>query len=259
MQETCSRLESSELYQQPLDSGTPESPLGSLGRNGVSQAAMTPDGKWLIAILWPQGQPFSGEPFIMPFPLVRFPASGGTPQTISQLSTLAFVSCPKAVSKVCVMAEESDDKKQMIVSTLDAVRGREAELARIELERPVDLLLDNLVCVISPDGTLLALTRSPVSPVEIRSLKGRIIRKIPFRPAGKLLWMSWAADQKGLFLTTRAPGGTELLHLDLQGKAISLRKCLGANACVAYPSPDGRHLAVLDQKQASNMWMMENF
>ena len=71
--------------------------------------------------------------------------------------------------------------------------------------------------------------------------------------------MSWAADQKGLFLTTRAPGGTELVHLDLQGKAISLRKCLGANACVAYPSPDGRHLAVLDQKQASNMWMMENF
>ena len=254
-----STSESTKLYQQHLGSDIPESPLGTLGTNGVSQAAMTPDGKWLIAILWPRGQPFSGEPFTMPFPLVRFPASGGAPQSIAQLPTLAFVSCPKAVSKTCVVTEESDDKKQMIVSALDPLRGRGAELARIELDRPVDLLVDNLVCVISPEGTRLALTRSPTSPVEIRSLRGQLIRTIPFEPSGKLLWMSWAADQKGLFITTRAPGGTELLHLDLQGKATSLRRCLGANACVAYPSLDGRHLAILDQKQARNMWMMENF
>ena len=251
--------ENAKLFKQSLDSEAPEFQLGTVGELGVSQAAITPDGKWLIGLLWPRGQPFSGEPFIMPFPLVRFPASGGAPQTIAQLPTLAFISCPKAAAKTCVIVEESDDKKQMIVSALDAVKGRGTELAHIELERPVDLLEDNLVCVISPDGTRLALTRSPVSPVEIHTGKGQLIRKIPFHPSGKLLWMSWAADQKGLFLTTRVSGGTELVHIDMRGKATSLRKCLGTNACLANPSADGRHLAILDQKQARNMWMMENF
>lgn len=251
--------EVAKLFKQPLNSDAPEFPLGTIGGAGVAWAAMTPDGKWLIALLWPPGQPFSGEPFTKPFPLVRFPASGGAPQTITEVSTLVFLSCPKVASKSCVMVEQSDDKKRMIVSALDAVKGRGTELARIELERFVDLLVDNLVCVISPDGTLLALTRSPLSPVEIRSLNGQLIRKVPFHPSSKVLWINWAADQKGLFLTTRAPGGTELLHIDLRGNATSLRKCLGVNACLANPSPDGRHLAILDHKQATNIWMMENF
>jgi hypothetical protein len=90
-------------------------------------------------------------------------------------------------------------------------------------------------------------------------LRGQLIRKIPFQTTGKLTWMSWAADQKGLFITMRAPGGTELLHLDLQGNAKSLRRCIGVNACAAFPSPDGRHIAIWDQRQTMNMWMMENF
>ena len=54
--------------------------------------------------------------------------------------------------------------------------------------------------------------------------------------------MSWAADQEGLFLTMRVPGGAELVQ-DLQGDAKTLRKCVG-NSCMAIPSEDGRHLAI---------------
>ena len=247
------------LYKKSLDSDTPESVLSPMGGGWVNHAAVTPDGKWLIALLWPPEQPLSGNHFVVPFPLVRVPISGGAPETILQLSTLAQVSCPKATSKTCVIAEESDDKKQMIVSALDAMSGRGPELARFDLDRPVDLFVDNLICVVSPDGTRLALTRSPEGGIEIDSLRGGAIHKIPFQNSEKSIWMNWAADQKGLFLTRRAPGGTELLHLDLHGNAKSLRKCISANACVAFPSPDGRHLAIWEHRQTMNMWMMENF
>ena len=247
------------LYKQSLDSQTPELLLAPMGGGWVNYAVMNPDGKWLIALLWPPEQPLSGDHFTVPLPLVRFPISGGAPEKILQLSRPAMVSCAKASSSTCVIAEETDDNKQMIVSTFDAIKGRGLELARFDLDRPVDLFIDNLGCAISPDGTRLAIARSPEGSVEIHSLRGQLIRKISFRTPGKLIGMSWAPDQKGLFLTTRAPGGTELLHLDLQGNAKSLRRCLGVNACFASPSPDGLHLAILDRRQTMNMWMMENF
>ena len=247
------------LYKQSLDSQTPESLLAPMGGGWVNYGVMNPDGKWLIALLWPPQQPLSGDHFTVPLPLVRFPISGGAPERILQVSRPALVSCAKASSSTCVIAEETDDNKQMIVSTFDAIKGRGLELARFRLDRPVDPFIDNLVCVISPDGTRLAIVRSPEGTVEIHSLRGQLIRKISFGTSGKLIAMSWAVDQKGLFLTTRAPGGTELLHVDLQGNAKSLRRCLGVNACFASPSPDGFHLAILDRRQTMNMWMMENF
>jgi hypothetical protein len=64
----------------------------------------------------------------------------------------------------------------------------------------------------------------------------------------------------GLFLTRKAEGGgTELLYADLKGSTKSLRKCNSDNSCFGLPSPDGRHLAIVDRSQSTNMWMMENF
>jgi serine/threonine protein kinase len=253
-----STLDRNGLYKQSLDADAPEVPLATIGPGWLNHAALTPDGKWLIALYWPPEQALSADHFIMPFPLLRIPTSGGAPQTIMQITSNVFVSCPKAASKICVIAEQSADKKQMIVSALDVMTGRGSELARSPLDGSIDLA-DNLICVISPDGSLLALARSAQGPVEIYSLNGQLIRQIPMHTSGKLLMLNWATDQNGFFLTTRAPGGTELLYVDLQGKAASLRKCLGTNACFAFPSRDGHHLAILDHKQAMNMWMMENF
>lgn len=176
-----------------------------------------------------------------------------------QFSTPASVSCPKVAGKMCITVEESSDKKQMVVSSLDPVTGRGPELARFELEHPVDLFVDNLLCVISPDGTRLALTQSPEGAIDIYSLNGESVRRIPYQNSERIFSMSWAADEKGLFVTKRAPGGTELVYVDMQGKAKVLRECVGVNACIGIPSPDGRLMAIVYRKQTMNMWMMENF
>jgi len=51
-----------------------------------------------------------------------------------------------------------------------------------------------------------------------------------------------------------------LLHVNLQGNARILWRSPGASGeTLAYPPPDGRHLAIQNWVANGNMWMMENF
>jgi eukaryotic-like serine/threonine-protein kinase len=244
------------LYKQSLDSDTPAPIVSSVAGGALLLGATTPDGKSYIGRIWPKGESI-GHPTI-PFPIVRIPLAGGAPETIVQLSRNGNVSCARPPSNTCVLAEQSEDRKQMIVSILDPIKGRGPELTRFDSGRELSVG-DPPPCVISPDGTRLAMARNPESPIEIRSLHGELIRKIPSQSVGELFWLLWSADQKGFFVTRKGQRGNELLYLDLQGKATPLRQCIGTETCFGIPSPDGRHLAIIDRDQSNNMWMMENF
>jgi Tol biopolymer transport system component len=247
------------LYKRSLDSDTPEPIVSSVTGGALLEGATTPDGKWYIGRIWPDGE--SIEHPTIPFPILRIPLAGGNPETILQLSRHGNVSCARPPSNTCVLAEQSEDRKQMIVSILDPIKGRGSELVRFDFDRELGVL-ELPTCVISPDGTRLAIARSPESPLEIRSLHGQLIRKIPSQSVGEWIWLNWSADQKGLFATRKGQSGNELLYLDFRGKASSLRKCVGGSlggGCEGLPSPDGRHLAIVDIDLSNNMWMMENF
>jgi len=247
-----------DLLKQSVDSETPE-PIVPLAPSGwLSYGMMSPDGKWVIALIWPVVGGVTPERPSSPLPIVRIPITGGAPETILSVSRPARVSCARPPANICVIAEVTDDQKQMIVSAFDAVKGRGPELKRFDLDRNVDVFVDNLLCAISPDGTRLAIARSPETPIEIHSLHGQLIRTIPSRVPGKFLNVGWAADQQGLFVTRQAQAGPELLHIDMRGNTHSLYKCTGWG-CFGSPSPDGRRLAILDHRQSTNMWMMENF
>ena len=113
--------------------------------------------------------------------------------------------------------QQSEDRKQMIVSILDPRKGRGPELFRFDFDRELTLL-ELPPYVISPDGTRLVIARSPESPIEIRSLHGQLIRTIPSQSVGVLTWLTWSADQKGFFVSGKGQGGDQLLYLDFQGK-----------------------------------------
>ena len=146
----------------------------------------------------------------------------------------------------------------MIVSILNPIKGRGPELARFDFARELSVL-EVPLGTISPDGTRLAIARSPGGPIEIHSLHGQLMHIISSQSGGGLIWLSWSADQKGLFVTRKGQTGNELLYMDLQGRATKLRRCIGTETCFGLPSPDGRHLAIIDRDQSDNIWMMENF
>jgi eukaryotic-like serine/threonine-protein kinase len=243
------------LYKQSVDSETKEPIVASGSGGALLLGATTPDGKWYLGRFWPAGQSID-HPTI-PFPILRIPLAGGKPEIIMQISRLGNVSCARAPSSTCVLVQ-SEDRKQMIVSILDPIKGHGSELARFDFDREL-AAVDFPIGVISPDGTRLAITRNPEGPIEIRSLHGQLIRKIPSQSFGIVTWLTWSTDQKGLFVSRAGQKGDELLYLDFQGNATSLRKCVGSDTCQGFPSPDGRHLAVSDRAQSNNMWMMENF
>ena len=249
------------VYKQSLNSDTQEPLASSATGDWLLQGATSADGKWYIANVWPTGESVV-HPSI-PFPILRIPLAGGAPETILQLSRRANVSCARPPSNTCVIAQQSEDRKQMIVTLFDPIQGTGPELSRFDFDRELDAI-GVPTCAVSPDGTRLAIKRGPESPIEIHSLHGQLIHKISSGSAGELDDLSWSADQKGFFVTRTAPGGNERLYLDFQGKATSLRKCGGGTlglggGCGGLPSPDGRHLAIIDRDQSNNMWLMENF
>jgi len=245
---TSNRSGSYEVYTQALDADTAE-PLVTegFGRN----PRVTPDGKWLLYL----GKTGSA-PATIPEPVMRISITGGPSQRLFTARAWATVNCARPPSDLCAIAEPTEDLKQVIVSTLDAFKGRGPELTRFAIDPSTnDWWFD-----LSPDGTSIAATRSAAGPIYIYSLRGQPTQQIEVKGWTNLLTFAWAADGKGLFVVERITGGRVVLFVDLQGNAHLLWENTGGSAeTLAVPSPDGRHLAVPGWTTSGNMWMLENF
>lgn len=244
-----------ELYRQRLDQDTPE-PIVTTAPGVVESTVVSPNGKWVMVQVWPA----SNNPAKL-VPIVRVPLTGGSPEELFRVHEGSLISCSKAPSNLCAVAEQSDDKKEMIVTTLDPIKGRGQELARFAIDPNMDIS-HYLQGRVSPDGAYLLALRGAKGPIEIRSLSGGRSRIIQPVNVENLLVVGWAADGNGFFATNRTKYGSEILHVDLQGNTRFLYKSSSKSyvgACGGVPSPDGRHLAIYDLQQSANMWMMESF
>lgn len=95
--------------------------------------AITPDGKWYLGRIWADGETVENP--TIPFPIVRIPLAGGTPETILQLSRHGNVTCARPPSNTCVLGEPSEDRKQIVVSIFDPMKGRGPDLFRFAVDR----------------------------------------------------------------------------------------------------------------------------
>ena len=246
------------LFMQSLDSDTPEAIAPMVSGGGLGEAIFSPDRKWVIVLIWPTvGAPSSSNPSA-PLPLVRIPTAGGAPEPMFQVVRPGPYSCARSPSSLCVIPELTADHRQVTVTSFDPIKGRGRELAHLDLDRPINFPVNNLLCILSPDGTRLAFARSSDGPIEIRSLRGRTTQVIHAKGLDKLWGINWAADGKALLVAKKVQDGTVLLHVDLQGKTTQLWKSIGPR-CIGLQAPNGRHIAIYDWKRTSNMWMMENF
>jgi len=230
------------IYRQSLDEVNPQPLVVTSGIVGT--ASVTPDGKWVLYLR--REKPGGAEL------LMRVPVAGGVSQLVSNIRPNSQILCAKTSSRLCALAEPTDDQRELIITELDPVKGRGATLTRFALD-PKDRrwFLD-----LSPDGTRIAAIRGPLSPIYIFLLRGREPQtELRVKGWSNLRSLNWAADGDSLFVG--AGGDGTILHVDLRGNATVLRKNAFLSGVKA--SPDGQRLAIPEHTMDRNLWMLENF
>jgi eukaryotic-like serine/threonine-protein kinase len=236
-------------YKQSLNADSPELLVEDSGSQGC--AKVSPDGKWLLYVHSPESDVRSA-----PHELMRVPISGGTSQTLFSFPHgHGEASCARIPTSSCVIFERTQDRKAVIVTAFDPVKGLGDELTRIGL----DPNMDGWHAALSPDGTRVAVISGSLGWIRIVSLRGEPTREFQVKDAPSLMNSHWAADGKALFVGAEVPGGYALWRVDLGGKAQPVIANHTPDVILGLPSPDGRNLAVMAVTDNQNVWMMENF
>ncbi|HKU25416.1 MAG TPA: protein kinase [Candidatus Sulfotelmatobacter sp.] len=244
---TSNRLGAFAIYKQSLDQDTPE-----LVSNGsFRDTVVSTDDKWVFGIPWPK--PADSK---APDRLMRIPIGGGPAELVATALTNSIdgIFCANPPSNLCVLGERTEDRKHLIFTSIDPVKGRGSELVRFDINPEEDYWTFH----VSPEGTRLAVIANRAGPIHVLSLRGHPEQIIhtKFNNAGEL---HWAADGKGLYVPDRMKGKAVLLYVDLRGNIHIVWQNPGGGSIWGNPSPDGRHLAIAASITSNNVWMMENF
>ena len=235
------------IFKQRLDQDAPE--LISSAPGGFQGAQLSPDGKWVLWQVWREPQVRSQAE-----QLLRAPISGGVPEPISEIEAGSQFSCARLPSTLCVLAERTEDRRQVILNELDPLQGRGAELLRFDLDPN-----DDWSGRISPEGSRFAVIAGPAAPIRVLSLRGQSEQIIPTKSWNAKQLLRWSANGKGFFITNAIKGGSQLLHMDMRGNATILWENDGGYYPWGLQSPDGKRLAVQGSSLDNNIWLMENF
>jgi Tol biopolymer transport system component/DNA-binding winged helix-turn-helix (wHTH) protein len=242
------RERSSEIYRQALDSDVAE-PLMTGIKDRLHPRRVTLNGEWLLYV---DGS--DNDRSTETRRLVRVPLSGGNPQEVLS-GELRGVHCAKLRTDVCVMAEWSDDRRQVVFSLLDVLKGRGREVFKSNSSA-----VGHFGWEVSPDGKKILLIHvGAKTPIEVVSLADGGIHAVPISGWNVSANVTWASDGKGLYVASPTNGGCNLLYVDLNGKSKVVWSQRGGLSTIGMPSPDGRQLALTGWSLSSNVWLMENF
>ena len=122
------------IYKQSLGSDTPE--LVSSVQGVARLARVSPDGTWIYGVISRKpGEGVERKP-----QLIRIPTGGGIAQAILQNHPVDGVFCARPPSKLCAVAELSEDRKQVTVTALDPRvkrTGAGTDPIRCRFQRPI--------------------------------------------------------------------------------------------------------------------------
>jgi len=213
---------------------------------------LSPDGLWIL-----YGESTHTAAGAPPFAsrLMRRPVAGGSPEMVlEEAAGLEWgYMCLLTRGSLCVLHQE--EGKQAVFYSPDPVRGGRDRIGTIEAGYPH--------WGISPNGSRLTLVdqQKCKGRIEMLTLSDRAWREIPVEPGwGDFQDINWAADGKGLFVTSWLPDSIALLYVSLAGKVKPLVRN-GHRQWMASPlaSPDGKWLAYQAHTWDGNVWMLESF
>jgi serine/threonine protein kinase len=233
-----------EIFRQPVEADVAQRIFTGPGITGA--ARLSPDGTEILYVAADRSQKR----------LMRIPLVGGVPQ---ELTSGDFVDggarCARFPATVCVIAEQSPDRKHLIFTSVDSLNKRGPELSRFDSD-PAHILESHWA--LSPDGARLAVLTSAEAKIHILSLTGQPLYQIALEGWPGLGYMSWTSDGKGLIVGSQKNHDAVLLNVDLDGKVNRLWEQHGAFGISGIPSPDGRHIAIWLWTENNNIWIADN-
>jgi len=250
---TSTRNGHAQVFRQALESDNAELVPFDFPLPGL--CCVSPDGKWILVFRTPDLSIPTAE-------LRRLPIQGGPSEPVlkARAGMNNIARCAVVPSSLCVLAERTPDNKELTFTAFDPMKGRGAELLRIDTS-PSAIYNWSL----SPDGTKIAVMDSREQKVHVLHLDGKPEEKIV--PKGITLGdaLDWSADSKGLFIDYPTKRGMALGYLDMRGNThmtweeTVFQGAQGIAAPWGIPSRDGKHLAINGTYPSTNAWLLENF
>jgi len=194
--------------------------------------------------------------------LMSMPADGGASSVLVRGENT--YRCGTVPSARCVLAE--DQEQQLVFSFLDPVKGKGAEIQRVEVHPGAADW--NQAWALSPDGNKIAISDFDVgmatAELRILTLADRKVSTFPLQDWKWCNRIGWAADGTHLFAIANKSwvgGCNELLFVDLSGNLQVLAEAPAGGAEFHHPvvSPDGHHVAYTKRSVESNAMMLEHF
>jgi serine/threonine protein kinase len=234
------------LVRQPIGADTPQPIVVDARIMGA--ARLTPDGDAVLYRLAVERR----DPMV-PSRLMRVPTAGGVSRAVG---TGIFVDggarCTVLPANLCAIAERSADGRQLVFTSIDAFKGRDHELARMDITSEGDYRW-----ALSPDGTRIAVLNAKDNWIRVLSLTGLSPHVFEVQGQDALGYVSWTTDGRQLIVPRVDARDATLLVSNLQGKTTALWHQRGAVDISGIPSPDGSRIAVWVRSHSANLSLAE--
>jgi Tol biopolymer transport system component len=243
---TSDRTGTANIFRQGIDKSSAE--MLMLGSEAKALCRLNPDGTELLFLAFTKPNDASA-----PMRLLRVPVTGGPSHLVVQLQNLNNFQCSRSPAKVCLLSQL--DPQRFVLSRFDPLVG---SLEKIKEFGPATGWSWSL----SPDGHWIAVSKNEVEDhsIQLISVTDGSSREISVKDWNKFTSVDWAADSKGLFITSNPTGRSSvLLYVDLMGNAHKLWEVRSPVPNWAIPSRDGKYIAMPAPTIQSNVWTMENF
>jgi Tol biopolymer transport system component len=242
------------IFKQGISEDTPQPVVAGRPQDDFSPhwGRPTPDGAWILYHEIRKGSSRS-----VPRRLMRVAVGGGAPQFV--MDTKGWNMCASAPAALCVIDEQSPDRRQLTLTAFGPLKGRGKVLRRIPKDPATEFAQ-----ALSPDGKTftIATTHQPEIHIRLLSLSGGSDREITVKGWANVTGIDWSPDGKGFYCgAVPTQGSGVILYVDLQGNARVLwqHKVAPITYVWGIPSPNGRYLAIEGGVINSNIWMLQGF
>ena len=235
------------IFRQNIDQTTPEVIVGGNESSVIARMNPAQDGVMYLA------SADSGHK-TPPFRLMEQPLSGGEARKILEGSMISNFQCAFLPSRLCLVSD-TPASCLLVIYQFDEQTGVKKELVRAQEN---DCFYFNWT--LSRDGKYLAIARISggrgPTLIHIREIASGRTFDLPLSPGVGAQYLDWTADSSSLWICTVSGDDMKMVRMDLTGKITSSFDPKQPDLGYGIPSPDGKHLAILQGSPRANAWLI---